>query len=211
MAEMRDTVKQQKEIRSEKARQKEILSNCLELIRNNNRKLSNLSIETKALETLRSKIRNINRRKIQFELQLRALQLKDLESKMHLNENVDEVVVIESNDGVIESLKSRIKKMKKELNILQEKERILARDVELMNQSLHVVVEVPDQVQQGIQSEIGELEREIKTTLQDETEDALNQLIISTEKNISNLFELKNSLFDIIFMKKSFRKMSGFK
>ncbi len=101
--------------------------------------------------------------------------------------------------------------MKKELNILQEKERILARDVELMNQSLHVVVEVPDQVQQGIQSEIEVLEREIKTVLQDETEDALNQLIISTEKNISNLFELKNSLFDIIFMKKSFRKMSGFK
>jgi len=89
MAEMRVKLKNQREMRSEKEKQKEILSHCLELIRNNSQKLSNLSIETQALETLRSKIRNINRRKIQFELQIRALQLKDLKSKMHLNENVD--------------------------------------------------------------------------------------------------------------------------
>jgi len=120
-------------------------------------------------------------------------------------------VVIELNDGAIESLKSRIKGMKNELNILLEEERVLARDVELWNQSLHVVVEVPDQVQQGIQSEIEELESEIKASLRDGTEDAFNQLIISTEEKISDLFELRNSLFDIMFMKKSIRKMSTLK
>jgi len=124
---------------------------------------------------------------------------------------VDEVVVIESNDGVIESLKSRIKRMKIELNILQENQRILSRDVELMNQNLHVVVAVPEQVIQGLQSDIEELESGIKTFLQDETEDAFNQLIISTEKKISHLFELKNSLFDVMFMKKSIRRISKLK
>ena len=95
--------------------------------------------------------------------------------------------------------------MKNELNILRE--RVLARDIELLHQSLHVVVEVPDQVLQRHQSEIEELEKEIRGSLQDETEDGFNQLIISTEEKIRNLFELKNYLLDIVFMKKSIRKM----
>ena len=57
------------------------------------------------------------------------------------------------------------------------------------------------------QSEIEELEREIRESLQDETEDGFNQLIISTEEKIRNLFELKNNLLDIVFMKKGIRKM----
>ena len=211
MTGMRDKVRKQKEIRSEKEKQKEFLSHCMEMIKVNNQKLSNLSTENKRLETIRSNIRDTNRRKLQFELQLRALQLQDLHSKKHLYESNDDIVVIELNDEAIKSLKSRIKGMKNELNILREEERVLAIDVELWNQSLHVVVEVPDQVQQGIQSEIEELEREIKASLQDETEDAFNRLIISTEEKISDLFELKNSLFDIMFMKKSFQRMSAFK
>jgi len=211
MTKMRGKVRKQKEIRSEKEKQKEILSHCLQMIKINNQKLSNVSTGNKRLETIRSKIRDINRRKLQFKLELRALQLKDLQSKKHLYESSDDIVVIESNDEAIESLKSSLKGMKNELNILQEKERVLARDVELWNQSLQVVVEVPDQVQQGIQSEIEELEGAIKTSLQDGTEDAFNQLIISTEEKISNLFELRNSLFDIMFMKKSIQRMSAFK
>ncbi len=86
MAEMRVKVKQQKEIRWEKEKQKEILSHCLEMIKFNNKKLSDLSIQTKALESSRSSIvRSTDRRKFQFEMQLRALQLKDLESKGDLS------------------------------------------------------------------------------------------------------------------------------
>jgi len=142
MTEMRGKVKRQKEIRSAKEKQKEFLSHCLEMIKVNNQKLSNLSKENKRLETIRSNIRDTNRRKLQFELQLRALQLKDLKSKKHLCESIDDIVVIELNDEAIKSLKSRIKGMKNELNILREEERVLARDVELWNQSLHVVVMV---------------------------------------------------------------------
>ena len=211
MTEMRGKVRKQREIRSEKEKQKEILSHCLQMIKINNQKLSDVSTGNKRLETIRSKIRDTNRRKLQFKLELRALQLKDLQSKKHLYESNDDIVVIESNDEIIESLKSRIKGMKNELNILREEERVLARDVELWNQNLQVVVEVPDQVQQGIQSEIEELKSAIKASLQDETEDAFNQLIISTEEKISNLFELRNSLFDIMFMKKSIQRMSAFK
>jgi len=207
MAKMRVKVKQQKEIRSEKEKQKEILSHCLEMIKVNNQKLSDLSIGTIALETLRSRIRDTNRRKLQFELQLRSLQIKDLEAKMYLNESVDEVVGIAAKDGTIESLKSRIKGMKNELNILREKERTLVRDVELKSQSLQVFEKVPDQVVQGLQSKIEELE----TSLQDETEDEFNQLIISTEEKIRNLFTLKINLLDIMFVKKSIRRMIGFK
>jgi len=206
MEEMRDKVKKQKEIRSDKESQKEILSHCLELIRSNAQKLSNLSIGAKALDTFRSNIRDSNRKKLQSELQLRALQLKDLETKKHLNESVDQVVVFESNDGAIESLKNCINGMKNELDILREKETILARDVELMNQSLLVVVEVPEQVVQGLQSEMEELESGIKASLQSETEDVFNQLIISAEGKISCLFELKNSLLEIMFMKKKHSK-----
>jgi len=207
MAEVRDKVKKQKEIRSDKEKQKEILSNCLKTIRNNNQKFSNLSIGAGALKTFRSNIRDSNRWKLQSELQLRALQLKDLESRKHLKESVDEIVVeIESNDGAIESLKRRINGMKNKLDILREKERALAQVVELTSQSLRVVEEVPEQVVQGLQSELKELESGIKTSLLDETEDSFNQLIISTEENISRLIELKNSLLCIMFMKKKHSK-----
>jgi len=102
--------------------------------------------------------------------------------------------------------------MKKEIESMREEARVLEKDVELLNQSLHVVVEVPDQVLQGFQLEIEELDSGIKASLQDETEDAFNQLIISTEEKIRNLIDLKNNLFDILFMKKSIRsRMSGFK
>jgi len=62
MAEMRVKVKQRKEIRWEKEKQKEILSHCLEMIKVNNQKLFDLSTGTKTLEALRSNIRNTNRR-----------------------------------------------------------------------------------------------------------------------------------------------------
>ena len=81
MTEMRVKVEQQKEIRLEKEKQLELLSRGLVLIRINNQKLSDLSIEIKKLEFLRSFIRDANRRKLEIELQLRALQLKDLKSK----------------------------------------------------------------------------------------------------------------------------------
>ena len=97
--------------------------------------------------------------------------------------------------------------MKNELESNREEARVLENDVELQNQSLHVAVEVPDQVLQGFQSEIEELESGIKAILQDETEDAFNQLIISTEEKTRNIIEMKNSLFDIMFTKKSIRRM----
>ena len=141
-----------------------------------------------------------------MELQLRALQLDDLQSKKHLYESEDDVEVIDSNDEAIERLKNSIKSMKNDLNILREREKVLVRNVELMNQSLLVVVEVPEQVVQGLQSEMEELESGIKTSLLDETEDSFNQLIISVEEKINCLFELKNSLLDIMFMKKKHSK-----
>jgi len=145
-------------------------------------------------------------------LQLRALQLKDyLESKRDISESADEVVVIELNDGAIKSIKIRIKGMKNELNILREKEIIIVRDLELLCQSLQVVEKVPDQVVQGLQSEIEELGKGIRISFQDETEDEFNQLIISTEEKIRNLFTLKNNLLDIMFVKTSIRRISGFK
>ncbi len=36
-------------------------------------------------------------------------------------------------------------------------------------------------------------------SLRDETEDVFNQLVISAEEKIRNLFALKNNLFDIMF------------
>jgi len=103
--------------------------------------------------------------------------------------------------------------MKNEINILREKERILVRqkrDLELMSQSLQVVEKVPDQVVQGLQSEIEELCTGIRISFQDETEDELNQLIILTEEKTRNPFTLKNNLLDIMFVKTSIRRISGF-
>jgi len=211
MTEMRVKVQKQKEICSEKEKQKDFMSRCLALMRSNNEKLSNLSIESKKIENLRTRIREMNKIKLETELQLRALQLDDLKSKKSLCESdlIDEIVVNElnNNEASIKSFKIRIKGMKNELASMREEARVLENDVELLNQSLHVVVEVPDQVLQGFQSEIEELESGIKAILLDETEDAFNQLIISTEEKIRNLVEMKNSLFDIMFTKKSIRRM----
>jgi len=214
MAEMRGKVKKTKEIRSEKEKQKDFLSRCLALMMTNNEKLSNLSIECKKLENLRTRIRKTNKRKLETELQLRALQLDNLKSKKSLYESgLDEIVVNESNDNEtnIKNFKIRIKEMKNELELIREEARVIEKDVELLNQSLHVVVEVPDLVLQGFRLEIEELESGIKAILQDETEDAFNKLIISTEEKTRNLVELKNNLCDIMFMKKSIQRISGFK
>ena len=98
---MRNRVKQQREIRSEQEKRKEHLLHCLKLIETNNQKLVDLSIENQKLEILRNHIRDANKRKLESVLKLRALQLNELKSKKQLNEGVDEIVVIESNDEVI--------------------------------------------------------------------------------------------------------------
>jgi len=81
IAEMRIKVNKHKEIRSEKEKQKDFFARCLALMRINNEKLSNLSIERKKLENLRTRIRETNKRKLETELQLRALQLSVLKLK----------------------------------------------------------------------------------------------------------------------------------
>jgi len=208
MAEMRDKIKKQKEIRSEKTKQKETLSNCLQLIRINNQKLNDLSIDYKKLEILRTRIKETKTKTLQSELQLRVLQLEELKAQRSIYEREDEIVIIKSNDGAIKNFKSHIKGMKKELELLREEERVLTRDVELWNQRLKVVVKIPEHVVQGIQLEIDELQKGIGTSLQDETEDVFNQRIISMEEKIRNLFELKNNLLDIMFLKKSIRRIT---
>jgi len=60
--------------------------------------------------------------------------------------------------------------------------------------------------------EIEELESGIKASLQDETEDVFNQVIISTEEKINHLVELKNILFDTMIVKKNIQRINaGFK
>jgi len=209
MREMRVKIQQQKEIRFEKKKQKEILSHCLILIQINNQKLIDLSIDYKKLEMIRTRIKDTQTKKLQSELQLRALQLEELKTKrINLHEWEDEVVIIESNDEAIKNFKNHIKGMKNELAFLREEEKILNRDVELLNQSLKVVVKIPDHVLQGMQLEIGQLEKEIDKFLQDDVEDVFNQRIISMEEKIRNLFELKNNLLEIVFYKKSIRRIT---
>ncbi len=69
-------------------------------------------------------------------------------------------------------------------------------------------MKIPDQVLQGLQLEIEELEEKTKANFQGQDEDNFNQLIISTEDKIRNLFELRNKLLEILFFKKSTRKMT---
>ena len=208
MAEMRNKNKQKKEICPELKKQKEMLSQCLKLIRINNQKLTDLSNERRNLDNLRTHIKDTNNKRLQSELQLRALQIKELKSKRQFYERGDEVVEFESSGEAIKNLKSHVKGMKIKLKLLREEERILAKDVHLLSQSLKVVVKIPDQVLQGLQLEIEELDKKIKGSLQGETEDVFNQLIISTEEKIRNLFELKNKLLDVMFLKKSIRRMT---
>jgi len=115
---------------------------------------------------------------LETELQLRALQLDDLKSKMSLYEgDLDEIIVIESNnkEGSIKNLKFRIKEMKNEMELMRKEASVFEKDVELLNQSLQVVVQVPEQVLQGCKLEIEELESGIKASLPDENEDIFNQ------------------------------------
>ena len=210
MTEMRTKIQKQQEILSEKKKQKEILSHCLELIKINNQKLTDLSIDHKKLEILRTRIKETKTKTLQSELQLRALQLEELKTKRNLYENMEDdiVITLKSNNEAIKNFKSHIKGMKNKLEILREEERILSRDEELMKQRLKVVVKIPDHVLQGLQLEITQLEKEIEKSLQDEMEDVFNQRIISLEEKIRNLFELKNNLLEIMFFKKSIRRIT---
>jgi len=208
MAKMRNKKKQKKEICPELKKQKEMLSQCLKLIRINNQKLTDLSNERRNLDNLRSHIKDTNNKRLQSELQLRELQIKELKSKSQFYERGDEIVEFESSDDAIKNLKRHVKGMKIKLKLPREEERILAKDVHLLSQSLKVVVKIPDQVLQGLQLEIEELEKKIKGSIQGETEDVFNQLIISTEEKIRNLFELKKKLLDVMFLKKSIRRIT---
>ncbi len=84
MTEMRTQILKQQEILCEKKKQKEILSHCLELIKINNQKLTNLSIDRKKLEILRTRIKETNTKTLQSELQLRGLQLEELKTKSEM-------------------------------------------------------------------------------------------------------------------------------
>jgi len=208
MAEMRNKKKQKKEICPESKKQKEMLSNCLKLIRINNQKLTDLSNERRNLDNLRTHIKDTNSKRLQSEFQLRAFQIKELKSKRQFYERGDEMVEFESSDEAIKNLKRHVKGMKMKLKLLRGEERILVKDVHLLSQSLKVVVKIPDQVLQGLQLEIDELDKKLKGSLQGENEDVFNQLIISTEEKIRNLFELKNKLMDVMFFKKSIRRIT---
>jgi len=158
---------------------------------------------------IRTRIKDTQTKKLQSELQLRALQLEELKTKrINLHEWEDEVVIIESNDEAIKNFKNHIKGIKNELVFLREEERVLTRDVDLLNQSLKVVVKIPDHVLQGMQLEIEQFEKEIEKSLRDETEDVFNRRISTIEEKIRNLFELKNNLLEIMFLKKSIRRIT---
>ena len=169
-----------------------------------------MSIDYKKLEILRTRVKATKTKTLQSELQLRALQLEELKTKRNLYENMEDEIVIELKSDIeaIKNFKSHIKGMKNKLEILREEERILSRDVELMKQRLKVVVKIPDHVLHGLQLEIEQLEMEIEKSLRDEMEDVFNQRIISMEEKIRNLFELKNYLLEIMFLKKSIRRIT---
>jgi len=145
------------------------------------------------------------------------MQLKKLKDQQHFYAAnfADETVLVpqksDDTDAAIRRLKSSIKCMKSELEFLREEEGILAKKVELLCQSLNGVVnKVDEKVLQCLEWDIEELEREVRASLREETEDVFNQLVISTEEKIRNLFESKNDLLDIMFTRKSIiRRTSG--
>lgn len=200
---MREKVKQQKEMCVKKEKRKEHLLYCIEFIKISNKKLADYSIECNKLENLRGHIWNINEIKLQYELQLRTMQLNENESKRQLNDNesVDDekMLFVESNsEGMIKWLKSQIRSLKNELEIRQEEERFLARDVELLHRSLNGVVnEVPDQMVQGLRLELEGVEKGIRACIEDTTEDLFNMLVISTEDKIRNLLKLKRIILSM--------------
>ena len=202
MAKMRDKVKEKKEVCMEKEKQKEHLLYCLKFIKNSNQKLTDLSVEHNKLGILRGHIANTNEIKFQYELQLRTLQLHEVESEKKLYESGVEdgkILFMESNDE-INCLKSRIRGLKNELKILHEEERLLVRGVELLYQSLNGVVnKVPDEMVQGLNMELEEIEKCINDTLPDRTEDIFNTLVISTEETIQNLLKLKRIVVSMYY------------
>jgi len=105
--------------------------------------------------------------------------LRKIQAQRSIYERGDDIKAFESNDEAIKNFKKHIKGMKNEWKSLREEERVL-------------------------QLEIEELEEKPKAPLQGETQDAFNQLTISTEEKIRNLFELKNKLLDIMFLKRSY-------
>ena len=186
----------------EKEKRKEHLLYCLKFIKITNEKLRDLSFKYNKLGILRGHIGNTNEVKLQYEIQLRELQLNETKRQLFERDVDDEkLLFIESNDeGMIDCLKIHIRSLKNELKILQEEERILARDVELLHQDLNgVVSEVPDHMIKPLQLELEEVEREIKASLQDRMEDLFNFLVISTEEKIRNLLQLKGIIYSMYY------------
>ena len=112
MTEMRVKVKKRKEVLSEKKKQKDLLSQCLELIKYNNQKLTDLSMNFKKLGIIRTRIKDTKKKSLQFELQLRALQIEDLKWKRNLYEsNEDDIEVFKSHhyQEAIKNLKKHFK------------------------------------------------------------------------------------------------------
>lgn len=115
MREMRGKIKLQHGIRSEKKRQKELLSNQLEalekLTRINNEKLADLSLKKSKLEAIRINIKSSFLSQHKSELQLRTLQCEVLQSKIAaLESNGGNEFDISSNlDEVIQPENERIK------------------------------------------------------------------------------------------------------
>ena len=139
MKEMRVKLKNQREIRLEKEKQKDCLSCCLTFMSINNKKLSKLSIECKKLEILRTQIRKTNKRKLESVLQLRTLQLNNLKSKMSLYESgLDEILVNESNnnESSIISLKTRIKKLENEIELMRKEAIVLEKKLRVAESKL---------------------------------------------------------------------------
>jgi len=211
MAEIRNKIKKQKRIVSENVKQKEIKSRWLATIRANNQKMEDLSTEYKKLETLRTRIREINRRK--FEALFHLNKFMNNQQNLHNctgnclragDKMVADQVNSDETEAMIGWLKSRIGGMQNELEFLEREERILARDVGLLHKSLNdgIGPKVSDQKLQFLVLELEYIERKNQAYLEDKTEDVLNQLVISTEEKVRNLFVLKNNLFDIMFLRK---------
>jgi len=207
MAEIRNKIKKQKRILSEYVKQKEIKSGWLATIRANNQKVEDLSTEYKKLETLRTHIRETKQRK--FEALFHLSKLMNNQQNLHncTDDCVragDKIVVDQVNsDEMIGWLKSRIGGMQNELEFLEREERILARDVGLLYKCVDGIgPKVSEQKLQFLVLELEGIERKIQESLQDKTEDVLNQLVISTEEKVRNLFVLKNNLLDIMFLRK---------
>ena len=210
MAELRIKIKKQKRILSENVKQKEIKSRWLATTRANNQKVADLSTKYKKLETLRTRIRETKQRK--FEALFHLNKLMNNQQNLHnCTDNClragDKIVVDQVNSdetkAMIGWLKSRIGGMQNELEFLEREEIILARDVGLLYKSVDGIgPKVSEQKLQFLVLDLEGIERKIQEFLQDKAEYVLNQLVISTEEKVRNLFVSKNNLLDIMFLRK---------